>query len=354
LIKRLVGLPGEKFQVRDGEIWINGDIARKPFHLLRGMAIPVYDSDHVPKDSPKPFRWTSAKSSGWQPVNQGRRFQLKPNAAATNYDWLAYRHLVRDPAGGWKEDHLRDELAYNATAEGGRLIHDVLLECQVKVRGSGTLSLALTDGLDDVLIELPVGVKGTGRVTQADVRHGGRTGYPTTSCLEFVWPTDQEVQLTAGFVDRRVFVVLAGTVIVQGTLDVKGGEMGRERASLHRALVTGGTGPVSIGGRGIDIEVSHLQLLRDIHYTDGDGRETFPHGTQTPVSLDADQFFVLGDNTSSSYDSRCWKTGPAVRRDMLVGKAFFVHLPSRVVHGEFLGRGWTAQTPDWGRIHWIP
>jgi signal peptidase I len=100
--------------------------------------------------------------------------------------------------------------------------------------------------------------------------------------------------------------------------------------------------------------ISRLRLARDIHYAGDDGRELFPHGIRHPVELGPDEFFVLGDNSTNSYDSRCWKAGPTVQRDLLVGKAFFVHLPSRVVQGRFLGRDWNAQTPDWQRIHWLP
>jgi hypothetical protein len=57
-----------------------------------------------------------------------------------------------------------------------------------------------------------------------------------------------------------------------------------------------------------------------------------------PLKLEADRYFVCGDNSPNSYDARMWKeptkANPGnnyrdgiVPADYLVGKAFFVHFP---------------------------
>jgi signal peptidase I len=355
LIKRVVGLPNERVQVRDGDVWINGDIARKSLHQLQAMQVLVFDNHYQPNDAPKPFRWLGGKGSGWQASGDGRRFTLKAGKQRTNYDWLSYRHLVRDAVRGWQADHLRDELGYNASQERGRLIHDFLLDCRLRLNSNGMLAVALTDGLDDVLVELPVGLAERARVTQVGSRQSrpvAASGINPLVTCERSLPGDRELHLQVGIADRRLFVVVEGEEIF-GAVDLPHLDLRRDRATLDRPLSLGGRGPVSIGSRGLDVAVSQLRLYRDVHYTDGDGRDLFPNGIAAPVRLGPEQFFVLGDNSSSSYDSRCWKAGPAVRADMLVGKAFFVHLPNRVVHGRFLDHTWTAQTPDWQRIHWL-
>src|SRR5262249_2677616 len=43
--------------------------------------------------------------------------------------------------------------------------------------------------------------------------------------------------------------------------------------------------------------------------------------------LDADQFFVMGDNSPASSDARFWVDHRYVERDLLVGKALFVYWP---------------------------
>ena len=82
--------------------------------------------------------------------------------------------------------------------------------------------------------------------------------------------------------------------------------------------------------------------------------------------LRQDEFFMLGDNSAQSKDSRLWnEVGPHLRarwdryqlgtvpRDQLIGRAFFVYWPSglrtRIV--PFLKDvGWI---PNFGRMRWI-
>lgn len=157
--------------------------------------------------------------------------------------------------------------------------------------------------------------------------------------------------------------------------------------------------PVGIAARGADVEVTHLKLQRDIYYrgesiNNGslargelmEGQSPFPdelaqtefHGNHYDLMkklsdpeawyeeyrensssavrfarLGEDEYFVLGDNSPRSKDSRLWtpeRPGPpwqgefanlaehphAVPRDALVGKAFYIYWP----HGKpFLNDG---------------
>ena len=47
-IKRLIGLPGETVQIIDGDIYINGQISRKPPKVQEELWTPVYDNDYQP------------------------------------------------------------------------------------------------------------------------------------------------------------------------------------------------------------------------------------------------------------------------------------------------------------------
>ena len=70
----------------------------------------------------------------------------------------------------------------------------------------------------------------------------------------------------------------------------------------------------------------------------------------SPVAmLGPGEFFVLGDNSPLSEDSRYWQQGPVVPAHCLVGKPFLVHLPSRLVT---FGR-LHFQVPDLERIRYI-
>jgi len=47
-IKRLIGLPGEKIHIIDGDIYINDQIARKPAKVQNELWMPIYDNDYQP------------------------------------------------------------------------------------------------------------------------------------------------------------------------------------------------------------------------------------------------------------------------------------------------------------------
>jgi signal peptidase I len=109
--------------------------------------------------------------------------------------------------------------------------------------------------------------------------------------------------------------------------------------------------------------VAHrVGLKRDVHYQSpmrmaGEmARATHPFNA---VTLGPDHFFVCGDNSPASSDSRLWEapdpwvalqiddTEGIVPRDLMIGRAFFVYFPS-------LLRTWfNLPMPDFGRLRWI-
>ena len=113
---------------------------------------------------------------------------------------------------------------------------------------------------------------------------------------------------------------------------------------------------VTVFGSG-RLSLSHLALFRDIHYLSMGYRG---HRGK-PVTLEDDEFFVLGDNSPNSQDSRWWATdgiGNAqetyrtgvVPRDYLVGKAVFVYWPSGFT---ILDQLPIFVAPDFGRLRLI-
>jgi len=89
---------------------------------------------------------------------------------------------------------------------------------------------------------------------------------------------------------------------------------------------------------------------------------------ESPILLREGEYFMLGDNTSASKDSRLWDVeGPhlvdagekfqlgTVPRDQLIGKAFFVYWPSptRVSWLDWIPVLRGSVIPDVGRMRWI-
>ena len=67
------------------------------------------------------------------------------------------------------------------------------------------------------------------------------------------------------------------------------------------------------------------------------------HGTRSPARLGADEFYVLGDNSGNSQDSREWPH-PGVPVGDFLGKPFLVHQPLRP--GRVTDRRAGADVPD--------
>ena len=101
--------------------------------------------------------------------------------------------------------------------------------------------------------------------------------------------------------------------------------------------------PLAIGVRGLEVEIHDLRVYRDAYYTQRGGTRA------GSVQLAADEYFVLGDNSPISDDSRSWPDRGAVGAKLLVGKPLTA-VPSLDVTP---WRGWHFQVPNLRRIQYI-
>src|SRR5205814_142602 len=59
-IKRILGLPDETVEVRDGDLYINGELCRKTLDEFKTMRILVFDNNHQPQPMTWAARWETA------------------------------------------------------------------------------------------------------------------------------------------------------------------------------------------------------------------------------------------------------------------------------------------------------
>ena len=93
--------------------------------------------------------------------------------------------------------------------------------------------------------------------------------------------------------------------------------------------------------------LKNVILDRDIHYT-----QAGKNGTRTPAKLGPTEYFMLGDNSGNSQDSRVWPD-PGVPESDFIGKPFLIHQPLKLGSVNVGGRDRAYQTLDWSRLRWL-
>jgi signal peptidase I len=347
-VKRLIGLPGEWLEIIDGDIYVNHELARKTLAEFKAVRIPVFDNTYQPQPGGWRERWEVLSGATSSHPLVGTALHLEWQPGREEYELVSYRHYLLDEH---KCVPISDEYAYNGGDPApAQAVHDFMLECDVDiVAGHGVVLLGLTDGRDHVLAELAV--RG-----DADPGHTGgvrlrRMETPASMGAAFRLDRTQTIgaapgtslqagrryQVELAFVDRRA------TLAVDGALPF---------APVDLPAVAGRPGvvrPVLLGAKGVTAVVRNFRLFRDVHYRQAGGNGVRGKG----VHLGEGQYFVLGDNSPNSEDSRFWPDRGAVPARNLLGKPFLVHLPSRAVAWDALGQHWQYQGPDWRRIHWL-
>ena len=346
-VKRVVGLPGESVLIVDGDVVIDGRVARKSLAEQRAIRIPVYDHNFVPLDSDRYPRWNfrrrgargigrSLELSRWEA--RGTRF-VRPadpdpaEDAGDTVDWIEYLHW--DPERG-HESPIYDFCPYNGgDVRGENRVSDLMLEAQVSARpGTKAVAVRIGVGPDRFLVSIPV--DGLGR---PEVWRDGRT-VAIDEVRGSLLPSSSEadpaaVRLEVSLMDRRLTVAIDGRLLFDPVdYDDPSGNL-RSRPTPVALGVAGGGG----------MEVSDLRIFRDIYYTSALANSPRrPFGVDVPYRLGPDEFFVLGDNSPVSNDSRFWPVSPVVRADLFLGKPFLVHLPSQGFPLQVFGR----------ELYWIP
>ncbi|OHB83821.1 MAG: hypothetical protein A2V98_15770 [Planctomycetes bacterium RBG_16_64_12] len=334
-VKRLVGLPGESIQIRNGDVYVDGKIQRKKLHQQRALAVLVHDANCTPKaDLGLPPRWQAdGVATGWS--SAGGRYTHPSVPGATSIDWLNYRHWRRVPGrpGQTLETPITNDRAYNQTrpprAENIHPVGDVLLSFRlVKTWGDGELFVRASDGQE----EFQARIEPVESLYQVD--HNGKLLGACGRGRLPDWTGDLHLQVS--LFDQQFVLAFDGRPAVVYPYKPK------------HPVPDPTSQPLAIGSRGLGVDVRDVRVSRDVYYTHPVGLRG-RWGLDEPFRLGAGEYFVLGDNSPISDDSRSWPEGPTLAERLLVGKPLLVHFPSRRID---LGP-WHFQVPDPARIRYI-
>ncbi|MBQ16170.1 MAG: hypothetical protein CMJ65_03490 [Planctomycetaceae bacterium] len=325
-VKRVIGLPGESVQIRGGDVHVDGRLCRKTLAQQRATRVPVYDDRFRPAGGST--RWTLGR--GWSDTRG--RFRFKPTQAATS--WLEYHHLDVDQPGP-----VRDRYPYNPREPRSRThrVRDLMLTLRaVESVGSnrpGRLRIELDSATHRV-----AWVRDLGRGRQW-LEIDGRKGAPVgltggtaekSRVLEFS-TVDQTLQATAD--GRQVFPAYP--------LDTGKQPAVEDASGLERPLLR-------LGAAGGVLSITGIRIDRDVFYR-GSPRQ---NATGTPWKLGPNEYFMLGDNSPVSLDSRSWSI-PAVPARLIIGRPLLLHLPSRQWELRIGNSSRYIRIPDLGRIRYI-
>lgn len=449
-LKRVVGLPGESLQVIEGDLFIEGAIARKDYQTQQDMRIEVFDIQNTVDDDEWQLPWKAtgrwqfvagrfsclaetATEQGSGPPSPGRlgdSSQVTDWLKFQNWRWTGGTHDCEVPLQGegveadWKRcldelqsrpmswvtrlefdrermvlrlhgvmpyqmqrdlimwadsdafrhaiyrlaalSHLSpvtDQYGYNSLVSSPEFaVQDLMIEANV----GWTTAPAI------VVVRMPVGAElfrieidpATGDVQLfADgVSQPVRKSRLDVASIDAAMVPGGGLKIEVSNFDHRVLVAVNNTVVFE-PLDIGFRDLDAQQAQSRGGSTgfDGGNGgtqrtaefvnrqnQLALGVVGGDVFVDGLRLYRDVHYTPG--RQV--NGVREPYRVGQNAYFVQGDNSPVSSDSRSWPD-PEVPHKLLVGKPFVVHLPSKPGKVTIGGFQLPIRIPDFSRIRYI-
>lgn len=344
-IKRLVGLPGEQVEIIDGDVYVAGEICRKPSKVQEGLWMPVYDNDYQPV---RPHEGSFNRQTWQQPFKNepGSKWILNDKNSPTLFRLDSSAEQVNtmmyDSSDDSSANDFRATYAYDEVEQYGRMPYcsDLMVRfyCQ-SAEPRGRIGIAMSKYQTDYRAWVDFGSAAdrgdsTAQMVITKVLQGEETRLASKSIK--LPAVENPTLIRFANVDHQLVFQLGSERL---TLD-----LGREPLD---DIEQRNTEPqVKVFGAG-QLVLSHVAIFRDIHYTQyrlGNHRRPGRATEGDPFVLREDQFFVLGDNSPNSEDCRWWdEPGEAnvgseyyrqgyrkgiVPRDYLVGKALFVYWPS--------------------------
>ena len=322
-IKRLVGLPGETITVRNGDVFANGERARKPDHVIDSIWIPVHDAA---------WRRTGGEPR-WDVVAEDLRpaWQFgKDGAEDLDGAWMRCDPAqAKLPAGqetawvGYQHRKMHAAYAYNREDSArGPITGDLRVRARVTPEAGAVVRLGIleTTRLYD---EENNSQRDEERLVAARFEAGqGETTYAIEAQGEVVAQAKGPGltpgvphELTLAYADDRARLQLNGETVlawddpfgpIEQTYDVE----------------------VRLGAAKAPAVFEQLRIDRDVYYVPSRSNAQYDPSIQA-IEIPKRSYFVMGDNSPNSEDGRSWGF---VREGHMIGRAFLVFWPPTPEH----------------------
>ncbi|MAE59900.1 MAG: signal peptidase I [Planctomycetaceae bacterium] len=383
-IKRLVGLPGEQIRIARGNVYTRADadaawqVERKPEKAQRAMWQPVYHSRYVPLDEgeseDRSRRWvgpwtpTGDSASAWSPTVNGRmlgpyyEYDEEGNGPGT----LTFSYSTPPNGSEWsqrpqfKANLPDDRYPYNQITTSWRgstgrpqTVEDVRVSATLIPRADG-LSTRLETTNDQLAWSGVIAADGTVTLQERAVRSDDDWEDLATGQVA-AFKAGRPARVEFWHSDHWLSLWVNGEKIAESRT--------AQVVDFDRLPPLRETPRVAIHVAGASVRLHSVNLDRDVYYTTA--RASSETRTQRaiagPLTVKADEFFCLGDNSPASEDGRLWEyVDPwveselnarpgVVPRELMIGRAFFVYFPA----GYRFGSGGPGVIPNFGDMRFI-
>jgi signal peptidase I len=329
-IKRLIALPEETVELVNGDIFIDGKIARKPINVQREMWMPIFLQDYQPLEATEQFnelvfQGQDGDNKIWDPPFENEPnslWQLEDKTVFTLGEKADTRHTMV-----YVSDNPNDFRAFYGYNESvgysfKPIVSDLMVSFYAKSddpQGSIGASLEKYGVLYSAQVEFDGAMVFTKTVN-------GETTRLREPMLTGGIETGQFEKFEFANVDQLLVLRWGGK---RFSYDLSKDESFQPQDADYEEPPT-----VRLFASG-PAQIRHVELYRDIFYMGEEGgsvRATQDH----PFTLNPDEFFVCGDNSNNSHDCRSWgKEGfgnngdsypkGIVPRDYMMGKAVMVY-----------------------------
>ena len=439
-VKRVVGLPGDRIRIINGDVYINDAIARKDFSQQQWMRIPVCDMRYLADNSDWQFPWELDDS--WKADAGTMKLSAEPSVGTPepqddvhwirfrNWRWFGGHHVAETPLSaeqglvdwnnlvarydslpmtwtsrvhydqdrevlqceGVMPDDLQQDMLKQTTNEEFRqavyrlaaLSHlapvtdrygyNAMVSSPEYIVGDLMLRASLTwDKTPDAIrVQIPVESETfelllvpqtrTVRLVHAD-QHQIVREVVLDSDKTASGQLSQPLILEVSNIDRQVIVAINGTpcfpavpvdpktipeVALEASVSTIIGQKIDPTKAAEIMIRLEQQKRWALGIQGDGVRISELEMYRDVFYTPGRRKNAI----DSEFTIPAASYFVQGDNSPVSSDSRSW-LNPCVPHRLLIGKPFLVHLPSRPAVLQLGGHQLPIRVPEWSRIRYI-
>lgn len=343
-VKRLVGMPGEELKIEHGDLWVRADeqqawsIPRRPDGVMEGQWRRLA-GDRAGR------RWAAEGLRGgptptWE-IDGGDVRARGPGA-------LRFVGHGGGPISDLYVDGYPPQVAERLgipPRTGANAVGDLRLSCSITaLEGCAALAIEIEEGalLHRFVLPGPA-ADAAARTRVESVPRPGRQsgGVPRSAVADSPWrlPAGTSVDVRAQNLDDRLSLSVDGEVVLE--LEV-------EPVAWQESGVR-----VEVEGEGADL--AGLELSRDLYYTAG--------SYSGPWRIPDGHYFMLGDNTQDSSDSRdwsrvklTWREGDGLREvsgnarpERMGGPVLGDTNPVRVRAGS--SAGLTFVRDEWGELH---